>query len=129
MQNPQSIDLSSLEQLEALGNSRSTSIVQTVIAIYLKNAPTLLGSIRQALLDQNYPLAQFMAHKLKSSCGNLGARPLMALLDEFENFDRNLIPKRDQKNLFRAIEMECEIVEALLIGRLAPGTTGASPKT
>jgi HPt (histidine-containing phosphotransfer) domain-containing protein len=55
-----------------------------LIDLYLDDAPAQLEDLGQAVAGQDIAAASAAAHKLKGSCGNVGAEGLMALCQQIE---------------------------------------------
>ena len=119
MNQENTIDLSYLEQLRSMRGGGGTDIVQTVIRIFLANSPGILDSIGQFMKDGDFGQAARMAHKLKSSSANIGARQLVTLLDRFEFWDEKN-EKEDRNGLFKSIQEECKNIQAILVTKLDP---------
>jgi len=76
-----------------LGAGASTMIA-TVISIYLSDSPLLLEALRGALETQDPEGLGRASHSLKSSSANLGANVLAGLCWEMEEIARSVHPRR-----------------------------------
>jgi PAS domain S-box-containing protein len=81
---PPAVDAAALEELRRLGGESGVDMSGEVIALYLRDAPSLLGSMRAALDAGDTPALQRAAHGLKSSSGYLGARRLAQICADIE---------------------------------------------
>jgi len=82
------IDRSVLEDLGALQQPGKPDRVAKILHLFLTGAPTLVGSMRDALARGDAPGVMDAAHALKSSSGFVGALRLMALCHSLEQLGR-----------------------------------------
>ena len=88
-----------------------------LIDLYLQSAPDLLGRLRDAVAAGDAEALRQAAHGLKSSSGNLGARPLMALCKTLEERGR-MRHLDDAPALLAAVETRYQqLREALTLER------------
>jgi CheY-like chemotaxis protein len=78
------IDLAMLQSLRASQDPGEPDIVAEVVALFLKEAPARLASLREAVVSGDLAAASRAAHTLKGSAGHLGARTLSTLCARFE---------------------------------------------
>jgi CheY-like chemotaxis protein len=78
------IDLAMLRSLRASQSPGEPDIVAEVVALFLKEAPARLASLREAALGGDLAAASRAAHTLKGSAGHLGARTFSTLCARFE---------------------------------------------
>jgi CheY-like chemotaxis protein len=78
------VDLAMLRTLRASQGPGDPDIVAEVIALFLKEAPARLASLREAAVDGDLAAASRAAHTLKGSAGHLGARTFSTLCARFE---------------------------------------------
>jgi len=97
-----------------MGGGGGPDIVQTVIRIFLEETPGLLDSLGRSLEARDYSGAARLAHKLKSSSANLGARRLISFLDRFETLSA-AEPQGAWDALFASIRLETQRILAELI--------------
>jgi PAS domain S-box-containing protein len=83
------IDSNALESLRELERFGSTGLVHRSISIYLKDAPGLLASLRDAVEQENAEDLFHAAHRLKSSSAQLGAHALAGLCGELDSMGRS----------------------------------------
>jgi len=109
------IDETALDNfLEMMG---TPALGKEIIALYLRDTPTLLGNLRQALNDNDTALFTRSAHSLKSSSAQLGALSLSEKAKEMEMMGR----KRDfaeGEQLVALAETIYENVRSVLATRL-----------
>jgi diguanylate cyclase (GGDEF)-like protein len=65
-----------LDQLREIYDANGVSLLDKAIALYLQTAPEIAENLRQAAADSQPELLASMAHALKSSSANLGAKAL-----------------------------------------------------
>jgi len=78
------VDAAALEELRRLGGESGVDMSGEIIALYLRDAPSLLGAMRAALDAGDASALQRSAHGLKSSSGYLGARRLAQICADIE---------------------------------------------
>ena len=77
-------DPAPLSRLEELQQGGERSLVQELIAIFLRQTPERLRVLRAAIENGDFIKASEEAHSLKSSCGYLGALKMEELCREVE---------------------------------------------
>ena len=75
-----SIDLAFLQE-QALGQS---AFVLKIIDVFLAQVPQDIDALEQTLVDHDWSQARFIAHKMKSTAGMIGAHPLASILRRIE---------------------------------------------
>jgi HPt (histidine-containing phosphotransfer) domain-containing protein len=108
-----SVDFSFLEHLERLGGPGSADLVRRIIGLFLKNSPPILAELVAAVEGNRSEEAFRLAHKLRSSCLNIGAIRLSALLSELE-LDLNSKKSNNALSLLGEIQIEFPRVEEAL---------------
>jgi CheY-like chemotaxis protein len=83
------IDRKVLESIRSLQMEGAEDLLAQVIGLYLKEAPVQLEKLQNALLAKDASSVHSIAHSLKSSSANLGARSLAAKLKEMEEKGRD----------------------------------------
>ncbi len=80
------LDRTTLETILSLRNGSQT--LSKVVHMYMESVPPLLDSLNDAIRHENAPEVQKMAHNLKSSSGNVGARSLADHFKALEGMGR-----------------------------------------
>jgi len=86
------IDTNCLESLRTIERQSGRPIIDSLVEIYLTEAPQYLDKMQQALIEKNFEFIGRSAHSLKSSSGYLGAvavRDICASIEEV-SFDPQL---------------------------------------
>jgi HPt (histidine-containing phosphotransfer) domain-containing protein len=73
-----------LQMIEALRTIGGSKLLGKLFRSFLGNAPVRLAAMRAALTAADAPAAGLVAHKVKSSAGQLGMTALQALAQQFE---------------------------------------------
>jgi CheY-like chemotaxis protein/HPt (histidine-containing phosphotransfer) domain-containing protein len=81
---PPPLDQAVLDALAALGGPGSADLAAKVARLYLQDAPGTLAELRAAVAGGDARGIAAAAHRLKSGSGNVGAKPLAALLKDLE---------------------------------------------
>ncbi len=79
------IDGDRIRQLRRLEEETDPGLVERLIDLFLRSSSTDVGAMRRAIEDGDRPGLSAAAHRLKGSCGNLGAEHLAALAHELES--------------------------------------------
>ena len=87
-QDEAAIDRSFLEQFRALDPAGGLALAERIVGVYLDSCGKSFSQIEEAAAAGDGEGLRRAAHSLKSSSGNVGAKPLYALLREFEGFGR-----------------------------------------
>jgi HPt (histidine-containing phosphotransfer) domain-containing protein len=108
--NEVSLDYAVLRDLAELDEPGTPSIVDELIGLFLQITPTQIAGLEAALGAKDLKALKAVAHSLKSSSGNLGARKLSQIAQNIEN----LSDLANAAELVSALKVECGIVEGLL---------------
>jgi HPt (histidine-containing phosphotransfer) domain-containing protein len=112
---PAAVDGTVLDGIRALNPARGDAIVARVVSAYLASVPDQLEELRAALDGADAEGLRFVAHALKSSSGNVGARGVQeqarALEEEVRSGDLGLAKHRVER-----IEEEWRLVRSFLQG-------------
>ncbi len=82
------LDQRVVDSLKELGGDDEPELFGEIVAIFLGQTPGRLEELERAARDGDMRTIERIAHGLKSSCGNLGARRLAALCDGLERAGR-----------------------------------------
>ena len=85
---PAWIDLSVIEKLRSLQEEGQPDFVQEMIAVYLRTAPTLLDSIRQAVTQGDSQKLRQAAHTLKGNSAMIGTSQVAKWSRQLEDLGR-----------------------------------------
>jgi HPt (histidine-containing phosphotransfer) domain-containing protein len=86
-----------------------------LIDLYLRDAPTQLEALGEAVASLDTAAVSAAAHKLKGSCGNVGAEGLMALCQKIESSGK-ASRLEELPALFQQVSHEFEEVNQMLHG-------------
>jgi CheY-like chemotaxis protein len=78
------LDQSALANLRKLQEDGEPDILAEFVAIFANDIPKRLENLQSALKSGDYASVQRIAHTLKGSCGNLGARKMSQIALELE---------------------------------------------
>ena len=120
------LDPTVLEALGVLGGQGSSGLAAKVARIYLQDTPGTLAELRAAVTGGDAGRVVAAAHRLKSGSGNVGAKPLAALLKDLELRGREN-DLAEAGTLLARIEVEYERVRVALeqlAGAQVPDTGG-----
>ena len=78
------IDPQVIAELRALQTGGSPTFLSELIDIFLKEQAQHLSGLRKAFDDRDAPVLERVAHTMKGSCGNLGARELSKVCAELQ---------------------------------------------
>ncbi len=117
------IDFSILESLRALQRKGEPSLISEIVNLFLDDVPSQLKVLREATESDGAQAVERIAHKLKGSSVNLGARQMTTLCEELQDAgaagDLSRAP-----DLLRRLEFEyervCPILEAQVDDTQAP---------
>jgi len=84
-----------------------------LIDLFIEDAEERLRKMEAALHENNLPAAASLAHGLKGSASNLGARPLSTLCGQLEK-QAKAARKAGAGKLFRRVKKEYELVRSEL---------------
>jgi len=82
MSSPGPLDLETLAQLRVLAGSRGASLADDAIDAFLKELPTRLRGLRDALAQSDWRTAEHGAQALRGIAATLGARDVVRLSGE-----------------------------------------------
>jgi CheY-like chemotaxis protein len=80
----ETVDRAALDAFRELDADGSGGILGQLIAVFLENTPTIITELRRALEEGAAPNVARLAHTLKGSCSNFGARRMRELCVELE---------------------------------------------
>jgi CheY-like chemotaxis protein/HPt (histidine-containing phosphotransfer) domain-containing protein len=107
------LDARTLDRLRALQRPGKPDVLEQVVQLYLRSAPKLLDTLREAVSHGDSSAMRRAAHGFKSCCSNIGALNLAALCKEVEVMgDAN--NTAGAAELLPAIEAEYETVREAL---------------
>ena len=124
------IDLGMLRELRTAQGEDEPDIVAEVTAIFLKEAPERLATLREAAATGDFATAGRTAHTLKGSAGHIGARRLALLCSRFDEkarqgaFDATFAISaiaEELDNVSAALSAESERAEEIRARRRAAG--------
>lgn len=98
-----------------------------LIDLYLSDAPMQLGALSNAVVSEDAAAVSAAAHKLKGSCGNVGAEGLVALCQKIEASGK-AGRMQELADLYQQVAQEFEDVNEALHGVKA-GSQLAAGKT
>ena len=108
------IDPKVMRDLRALEEGGSAGLVAELIDIFLKEQPQHLVRLRQGLAGRDAGLVERVAHTLKGSSGNLGAKDLSKTCGELQEVARGADWAQAEALVVR-IEREAAAVETELL--------------
>ncbi len=82
MSSPGPLDLETLAQLRALAGHRGASLADDAIDAFLRECPTRLRGLRDALAQSDWRTAEHGAQALRGIAATLGAREVVRLSGE-----------------------------------------------
>jgi CheY-like chemotaxis protein len=83
------LDPNILNGIRALQNPHSPNLLEQLIEIYRSTAPALLQTLDTSIQGEDYDEIRELAHSLKSSSGNIGARKIFELSARLEEMGRD----------------------------------------
>ena len=107
------IDAAAIETIQALEDNGSPGLVARLIEVYLRTSPELIGSMREAVGEEDADTIERTAHSLKSSSATLGALELAALCKELEQIGREAATAQ-AADVFASLELEFDRVQRAL---------------
>jgi two-component system, sensor histidine kinase and response regulator len=116
-----SVDKSVLDSIAAIQRKGEPDVVQKIINVYISDTKSTVERLSLAVKDGNATDIFALAHKLKSSSANVGARHLSSLFKTLEAIgkENNL---RDSQEILTQILTEFDLVQQALARRT--GNTG-----
>ena len=112
------IDEKALEEIRKLQGSGTPDLLESIVDRYLKDAPRLLQSMREAAATANGDALRRAAHTLKSTSATLGVIRLAQHCREIENRARSG-RVADAGQWLNLVENELALVRVALRGRIA----------
>lgn len=107
------IDPQVMQELRDLQSSGAPGFLVELIDIFLKEQAQHLVRLRKAFDDRDAGVLERVAHTMKGSCGNLGARALSKVCSELQTIARAADWPRSEA-LVLQIERDSVAVEAEL---------------
>jgi two-component system, sensor histidine kinase len=118
---PAVLDQTVLSGIRSLDRQDSKNLLSKVISIYLDETPRLLEALESAIKQGDARTTNRVAHRLKSSSGNVGALALAALFKKLEDMGQsNSLDEADQ--VLAEISLESERVHRALTAELSAGS-------
>jgi len=115
------IDPNVIEELRALQSSGSPNFLSELIDIFLKEQGQNLSRLRKAMDARDDASLERVAHTMKGSCGNLGARDLSKVCSDLQGVARSGDWSKNEALVAR-IEADAVGVEAeLRAQKVRPG--------
>jgi HPt (histidine-containing phosphotransfer) domain-containing protein len=111
----QSVDLSYLASIRNLQDPNEPDFLSELIGIYIGEAEKLLVRLKDAIAANDHRSAQRLAHTLKGSSGNLGARVMMKCCLEFEELANQEEGNEGMMQSYAKIEEEYKLVKNELL--------------
>lgn len=106
---PEAVDIMILRSLEEAQIEGQPDLLVELIDLYLDDASAKLDAMREAIPRGDETLLKRVAHSLRGSSGNLGARRMATLCEELEQIDgHDLLQKADE--ILTRLEQEFEHV-------------------
>jgi HPt (histidine-containing phosphotransfer) domain-containing protein len=105
------IDLSQVAALREIQQPGQADFLTELIDLFLNETDTHLKALREALVNNNGVESRRLAHLLRGSSANIGARRMAALSEEMERTART---NEADKALFAQIEKEFALVREAL---------------
>ena len=86
------LDQKQLRSLQSLNEPGQSDIVTDLMRIFFNQTPELILKLKSAAKNSKAETIQALAHKLKGSCANIGARQLSNLAATIEEGHSELSP-------------------------------------
>jgi HPt (histidine-containing phosphotransfer) domain-containing protein len=112
------IDPRVISELRALQTVGSPTFLSELIDIFLREQAQHLARLRKAFEDRDAAVLERVAHTMKGSCGNLGAKDLSNICAELQGLARAVDWERAGA-MVRQIESDSVAVEAELLAEKA----------
>jgi HPt (histidine-containing phosphotransfer) domain-containing protein len=114
------LDLDLLRELGSLeGDEEGLKFLQELTAIFLQDTSRLVPELGKSLVMGDASTAQKLAHRLKGSCGNIGARRMEELCSHMEMTLKRGSPLVEVNSFFSDLEIEFIKVTELLTKMMA----------
>lgn len=101
----EAVDMAMLASFEEAQIEDEPDLVVELIDLYLKDASAKVDALREALAKSDKALLRRLAHCLRGSSGNLGARRMAALCEELERINCDDL-RRKAGELLTLLEQE-----------------------
>ncbi len=105
------IDQAQLAGLREIQQPGESDLVTELIDLFLNESASQLKALREAVINNDTVELRRLAHLLKGSSANIGARSMADLYEEMEGPDR---PNGEGVALFARIEKEFAVVSEAL---------------
>lgn len=102
------------EIAQLMDESGGTDLFEKLVALFRGTASTLLLDMENACDRRDFPAIERAAHKLKGSCSNFGAKPMLSLCDRITQCVRAGQIPEVRKNLESLHEEYLRVESALL---------------
>ena len=112
-ENADAVDLSVLASLGELAQEEDSNFVAELKEIYLRNTAEKLSVLRQALATEDSATLLKELHSLKGSSANLGANPMAALCESFEQLPAEA-RQTERTTILQRMENELERIRQKL---------------
>ncbi len=103
-----------LDVLNTLKELDDGTFFGELVKLFLDNIPHLLQSISVAIASKEQKAMHLAAHKLKGSCGNIGAEHMADLASALEGTQRRELVSHDPQLILAMLEEEFVKVTAAL---------------
>jgi HPt (histidine-containing phosphotransfer) domain-containing protein len=107
------LDPEVIENLKLLGGDDDPALFRDLVDIFVKETPTLISKLEQALQSGDAHALERAAHSLKSSCANLGALTLAAQFKDMEMAGRAKDVERARPVFAQSQQEYCAVEKAL----------------
>lgn len=115
------IDFRALAQIRALQRPGRPDLLVRIVSLFRSGSGTEIDKLRRAVDAHDMATARLIAHTLKSSSANLGARPLSAMLAEVERQARD---GAVDASLMESVCVAHERAVAALVAEISPTRDG-----
>ncbi len=79
------VDPEIIEQLRFLEDEDQPNVVSELLSLFIAHAPPKLEALREALDNGDLAALKWVAHSLKGSSANVGARGMQQICDQLEH--------------------------------------------
>lgn len=77
-------DPTNIQTLKDLGEQTGQDLLGNIVKLYIDTTPPMLTELKELIQKEDFDQAGKVAHKLKSSCANLGFMSLKEVCQEIE---------------------------------------------